>query len=248
LPEHPPHHRDYIPTGRFNPDLGTHWDDFIATAAAESVQDRFSDAGSMLRALDLLESRWLADKQNTCRLAPPPAPVRPPVSCGKRLRAAPLKVAPQAAAACFGLDEAFRPAAFSLSEFQDKPPGMVADPATGLRWQRSGSRLPLTWRQAQAYIQRLNETGFGGLTNWRLPTVDELMTLLRPVPQGHNLCMAPIFDPLQKRLWSIDRRSFTAAYYVSVDLGFVAWQDFSAPYHVRAVCSDPETECPEYPI
>jgi hypothetical protein len=26
---------------------------------------------------------------------------------------------------------------------------------------------------------------------------------------------------------------------VDVELGFVGWQDFSAPYYARAVCSDP---------
>jgi hypothetical protein len=32
-----------------------------------------------------------------------------------------------------------------------------------------------------------------------------------------------------------DRRSFIAAWYVSIDMGYVAWQDFTAYYHVRAV-------------
>ena len=46
-----------------------------------------------------------------------------------------------------------------------------------------------------------------------------------------------IVDPTQRWLWSCDRRSYTAAYYVDVELGFVGWQDFSAPFYVRAVSS-----------
>ena len=64
------------------------------------------------------------------------------------------------------------------------------------------------------------------------------MSLLRPVPQSQDLCIAPLFSPAQRWLWSADRRSFTAAYYVDIELGFVGWQDFSAPYFVRAVCSE----------
>jgi serine/threonine-protein kinase len=65
--------------------------------------------------------------------------------------------------------------------------------------------------------------------------VDELMSLLTITPHGEDFCIEPIFDPRQRALWSADRRSFTAAWYVSIDMGFVSWQDFSAYYHVRAV-------------
>jgi hypothetical protein len=70
---------------------------------------------------------------------------------------------------------------------------------------------------------------------WRLPTIDELISLLTRVGHGREICMASLFDPTQKWLWSSDRRSYTAAWYVSVDLGFVACQDVSACYFVRAV-------------
>ena len=61
------------------------------------------------------------------------------------------------------------------------------------------------------------------------------MSLLTATAHGEDFCMEPIFDSHQRALWSCDRRSFTAAWYVSVDLGFVAWQDFSAYFYVRAV-------------
>lgn len=70
-----------------------------------------------------------------------------------------------------------------------------------------------------------------------MPTVDELVTLLKPKPQGPALCIEPIFDTTQRWIWSIDRRSYVSAYYVDMQLGFVGWQDFSAPYYVRAVSS-----------
>ena len=43
------------------------------------------------------------------------------------------------------------------------------------------------------------------------------------------------FDPRQNALWRADRRSFTAAWFVDVAMGFAGWQDFSARVYVRAV-------------
>jgi serine/threonine-protein kinase len=53
-----------------------------------------------------------------------------------------------------------------------------------------------------------------------------------------RLRIEPVFDRRQTALWSSDRRSFAAAWFVSTEMGFVAWQDFSAGCYVRAVCSD----------
>ncbi|MBI5896192.1 MAG: DUF1566 domain-containing protein, partial [Desulfobacterales bacterium] len=114
---------------------------------------------------------------------------------------------------------------------------IVFDSATRLVWQRAGCPYPRTWSEAGDYIQSLNADKFAGHEGWRLPTIDELATLLRPTPQVQDLCISPLFDPVQRWLWSADRRSFTAAYYVDVQLGFVGWQDLSARYYVRAVCS-----------
>ena len=86
------------------------------------------------------------------------------------------------------------------------------------------------------YVERLNRGRFGGgRDNWRLPTVEELMSILSPAPRGTDFCMAPVFDQRQKWLWSCDKRSFLAGWYVNVELGFVSWQDFSCFYYVKAV-------------
>jgi hypothetical protein len=95
--------------------------------------------------------------------------------------------------------------------------------------------LPVNRPQAVAYIEQLNASNFTGSRAWRLPTVEELMTLLTELPQGEDLCIEPIFEPTQKWIWSCDRRSFTAGWYLSVDLGYVAWQDFTGYRYVRAV-------------
>jgi serine/threonine-protein kinase len=94
----------------------------------------------------------------------------------------------------------------------------------------------MTWHEAHGYVEQLNRAHFAGRTDWKLPTISELMSLLTDVPRAGDLCIEPIFDRRERWLWSSDRRSFVAAWYVSIDLGYVAWQDFSCYYYVRAVC------------
>jgi serine/threonine-protein kinase len=113
----------------------------------------------------------------------------------------------------------------------------VRDASTGLEWQYSGSDFPQDWPSALAYVANLNTRGWDGHHDWRLPTVQELLTLLRPPPSGTDYCLAQDFAPLHKRLWSSDRRSFTSAWYVSLELGFVAWQDRTFQNHIKAVRS-----------
>ena len=57
-----------------------------------------------------------------------------------------------------------------------------------------------------------------------------------------GLCIEPLFDPHQTTLWSCDRRSYMAAWYASLKLGFIGWHDFSARHFVRAVQSAGDSE------
>ncbi|KMY67855.1 hypothetical protein AAU61_08305 [Desulfocarbo indianensis] len=52
-----------------------------------------------------------------------------------------------------------------------------------------------------------------------------------------DLCLQSAFSPRQRWLWSSDRASFTAAWYASVDMGYVSCQDFSCAFYARAVSS-----------
>ena len=56
--------------------------------------------------------------------------------------------------------------------------GTVTDQATGLMWQRGGSTGNLDRKGAKKYVQELNRQGFAGYSDWRLPTVEELASLL----------------------------------------------------------------------
>jgi serine/threonine-protein kinase len=192
----------------------------------------------MTAALDALESDWRSRRDRVCRLA---ASESSAASVGTpfpvRLRCTPVKCDPEHAASDFGVDDLWRPAGFIRHRFAAVGPGLARDAATGLLWQVSGSPYPICWREAHAHVAALNRDSFEGLNGWRIPTAPELMSLLMPTPHGADFCTEAVFDRRQTTLWSSDRRSFAAAWFVNTEMGFVAWQDVSSGCYVRAVCS-----------
>jgi serine/threonine protein kinase len=227
---------NYEKPSTINADLDPPWDAFIAGAIAADHGDRFGDANQMLKELDRLDKAWKEKKENICNMAPEALDVKTLPCHSIKLRSHTVKVSPQRGKDVFSINKLWQPACYIENNFHPPVNGTVMDKATGLIWQQSGSKYPLTWPQAHEYIERLKQNHFAGYHHWRLPTIEELMSLLTPTPHGEDFCMKPVFDPAQKWLWSCDRRSYMAAWYVSADMGFVSWQDFSAYYYVRGVC------------
>lgn len=228
------------PASRINEDLDERWDRFLAKAVSVAAEERFADAAEMLTALDELTQHWEDRKERICAMpAEPPAP-KAHRHAMTPIRKTPLKVPQRRAAELFGLDRLWRPKHYIQSNYESEPRSqLVTDRATGLTWQRSGSSHCVSWHQANAYIDHLNQTAWQGHRRWRLPTVNELTTLLQPTPQGDRMCIAPLFDTTQRWIWSADRRTYITAYYADIELGFIGWHDFSAPFYARAVCDTP---------
>ncbi len=228
------------PVSRWHPDLDTAWDVFLKRALDHDPARRYGRATDMRDDLAALQARWQSQWEDTCRGLPEPPPQAPPAqrAATEVIRAAPLKTRPRPKPSQFGLDALWRPRRYRKHRFTAGAGGEVlTDLASGLTWQRGGSDFTLDWHTATAYIDQLNHEGFGGRRNWRLPTIDELITLLQPNPQGSDHCLPPIFDRRPKRLWSCDRRTFTSAWYVNLNLGFVSWQDCSCHNAIKAVSS-----------
>lgn len=230
---------DYRPVAQFNSDLDATWDGFIRKAIAHRSEDRFSSALEMMAALEKLARSWQADNERLCRLreAEKDYQVPEPATAAIQPRSVCIKVDPKRAAKYFPIDTLRRPRAYRSHNFERSGDETVTDSTNRRMWQQSGSPFQLQWHQAWDYIGRLNTERFAGHCDWRLPTIDELITLLRDIPRAGDDCIAPIFDQSRIWLWSCDRRSFTAAWYVSSDMGFVAWQDFTANFYVKAVRS-----------
>jgi hypothetical protein len=90
------------------------------------------------------------------------------------------------------------------NSFTDNGDGTITDKVTGLMWQKGGSPSEVTFYTAKKRVEELNEKRFGGHKDWRLPTVEELCSLLKAEPNNNNLHIDRVFDTVQSTCWSSD--------------------------------------------
>jgi hypothetical protein len=111
----------------------------------------------------------------------------------------------------------------------------VVDEATGLMWQQSGSSDRMNFDGAMGYIDELNRQKYAGFNDWRLPTLEEAMSLMERERKNKDLHIDPIFDNNQTWIWTSDQvKGLSAAWIVVFDFGYC---DVSGLFdnYVRAV-------------
>ncbi|OGR16074.1 MAG: hypothetical protein A2X81_12695 [Desulfobacterales bacterium GWB2_56_26] len=89
------------------------------------------------------------------------------------------------------------------NEFVKQNSEVVLDKKTSLVWQINGSQKEMSFFSSKEYIQDLNNSKFGGYSDWRLPTVEELASLFKK-NAGNGLFTDSIFSKKQIKCWSID--------------------------------------------
>jgi hypothetical protein len=118
---------------------------------------------------------------------------------------------------------------------------VVFDHATGWMWQQSGSADFMYYQDAKKYINRLNREQFAGFTGWRLPTLEEAMSLMESEKKNGDLYINPVFDPKQGWIWTTDHYSASHAWGVFFDSGGCYDGDIAVfNIYVRAVRSPGE--------
>jgi serine/threonine protein kinase len=131
---------------------------------------------------------------------------------------------------------------------------VVIDNVTGLMWHQSGSLRVLNMEKAERWVHELNRQEYAGQKRWRMPTVEEAVTLLESSKYGggEGLHINSVFDLRQSRIWTCDRKAKTergwlgvsitksGRYWWRVDftMGSVSWliklKDFN---YIRPVCT-----------
>ncbi|MCK6620702.1 MAG: DUF1566 domain-containing protein [Calditrichia bacterium] len=85
-------------------------------------------------------------------------------------------------------------------------------------------------------MKELNRQGFAGYSDWRLPTLEEAISLMER-EEKNGLYIDPLFDSRQWRIWTADKESASRAWVVLFDLGYCNRRDLYHGYDVfvRAV-------------
>jgi hypothetical protein len=81
---------------------------------------------------------------------------------------------------------------------------VVNDNATGLMWQQDEDATRFMWKEAEAYVVKMNMEKFAGYNNWRMPTAEELASLLTPTKKDEYF-IDPIFHKELLNTWSVDQ-------------------------------------------
>jgi hypothetical protein len=112
---------------------------------------------------------------------------------------------------------------------------LVVDQATGLTWQKSGSEKYMTFAEAEEYIRELKREKYAGHDDWRLPTLEEAMSLMEPTKKNGDLYIDPIFDKTHRYIWTADKSTAGVAWVVLFYAGLCASRGLSSYHYVRAV-------------
>lgn len=119
--------------------------------------------------------------------------------------------------------------------FVDNGDGTVSDTVTGLMWQSGEAFAPLTWEQALVYCDDL---GVASHTDWRLPNVRELHSLMDFGGEAPSFGLDPVFSGPSSSFWSSTRlinSSHDAAMNVLFTHGRIDWSLKTQLRGVRAV-------------
>ncbi len=100
---------------------------------------------------------------------------------------------------------------------------VVIDHATGLMWHQSGSMDFMRWNGAKEWIRVLNNRGYAGFKDWRLPTLDEAVSLLES-GRSNNLYIDSVFSEEQWGIWTGDKHGSLGVWSVYFSLGNVRWR------------------------
>jgi len=151
-------------------------------------------------------------------------------------RSKPLEVTRDEAQSVFKLNEDWRPRVYVTNEYKDNGNGTISDLATGLHWQQSGSG-GITYQKAKKYVRKLNREKFAGFNDWRLPTIEELASLLESEKRTNDLYIDPIFHKSQRWCWSSDtvKGSSGLAWVVYFYCGYVDYYNLNSSGYVRVV-------------
>jgi hypothetical protein len=86
---------------------------------------------------------------------------------------------------------------YGENDFVDNGDGTITDQATGLMWAQGDSGSGMTWEEALAWVEAQNAANPLGYSDWRLPDVKELQSIVdyaRSPDTTNSAAIDPVFD------------------------------------------------------
>ena len=107
-------------------------------------------------------------------------------------------------------------------------PLTVLDRRTSLLWQRGGLEI-CSMRMMQKKIEEINAQGFAGWYDWRLPTLEEALSLLEPGQNNKGVHLHPCFSKEQPFIFVAAQRKPGGYWFVDFKQGRSFWSSGTIP-------------------
>ncbi len=111
----------------------------------------------------------------------------------------------------------------------------VTDLRTGLMWQRGGLDIA-SHRVLRRGIGALNDQGFAGFHDWRLPTIEEALSLMEPTFNGKGVHLNPCFSAEQPFILVAAQRTPGGYWFVDYKQGRAFWSSGTIPGGFGRLC------------
>lgn len=107
-------------------------------------------------------------------------------------------------------------------------PEVVIDQRTGLMWQRRGIDIG-SLRLVQRQVEVLNKEKFAGFSDWRLPSLEEALSLLEPEKNNKGVYLHQCFSKEQPFIFVNARRKPGGQWFVDFKQGRAFWSSATIP-------------------
>jgi hypothetical protein len=107
-------------------------------------------------------------------------------------------------------------------------PETVVDLRTSLMWQTDGLDI-CSLRMMKNKIKVVNDQGVGGFSDWRLPTLEEAMSLMEPVQNGKDIYLNLCFSREQPFVFTASPRKPGGHWFVDYKQGRCFWSSATIP-------------------
>ncbi|MBU1060411.1 MAG: DUF1566 domain-containing protein [Proteobacteria bacterium] len=133
-------------------------------------------------------------------------------------------------------DSEYNPEGFFENQLVDTGDGLtVVDQKTGLMWQRGGLDINSV-RTMQRNIEKMNREGFAGYYDWRMPTMEEAMSLMEPGMNSKGIHLQLCFSKEQPFIFVAAQRKPGGYWFVDYKQGRAFWSSGTIPGAFARLC------------
>lgn len=125
-------------------------------------------------------------------------------------------------------DTDLNPQGMFLNKFESVGSDLVVDRNTGLMWQCGGVDI-MSIRSMHMTIGELNGKGLAGYKDWRMPSLEEAMSLLDPIKNDKLMYLNPCFSKEQPFVFVAAQRKPGGYWFVDFKQGRAFWSSGTIP-------------------